>query len=161
MTLYELRLKRRVSRSFLLNLPWQSLRELFPMQRVFVTGAAGFIGSNLCDRLLREDWEVIGWDNFSTGQEKFIEAAKKNPRFRLVTGDNLDLKLLTETMAGAGVVFHLAANADVRFGLEHPRQDLDQNTVATFNHVLQPMYQADSSSEGPFGAVAKTRAHGD
>ena len=108
------------------------------MQRAFVTGAAGFIGSSLCDRLLRESWEVIGWDNFSTGQTEFIEAAKQHSQFRLVSGDNLDLKHLTETMAGASVVFHLAANADVRFGLEHPRKDLEQNTIATFN-VLEAM----------------------
>src|SRR5258708_17451975 len=108
------------------------------MQRAFVTGAAGFIGSSICDRLLREDWEVIGWDNFSTGQSEFIDSAKQDPRFRLVTGDNLELKHLTEAMAGSNVVFHLAANADVRFGLEHPRRDLDQNTLATFN-VLEAM----------------------
>jgi UDP-glucose 4-epimerase len=103
-----------------------------------VTGAAGFIGSSLCDRLLREDWDVVGWDNFSTGQAEFVQAAKQNPRFRLITGDNLDLKHLTEAMAGSDTVFHLAANADVRFGLEHPRKDLEQNTVATFN-VLEAM----------------------
>ncbi|MGA8480302.1 MAG: NAD-dependent epimerase/dehydratase family protein, partial [Chthoniobacterales bacterium] len=108
------------------------------MQRAFVSGAAGFIGSSLCDRLLQDDWEVVGWDNFSTGQAEFIEAAKPNPRFNLVTGDNLDLKYLTETMAGCDTVFHLAANADVRFGLEHPRRDLEQNTIATFN-VLEAM----------------------
>ncbi len=108
------------------------------MPRAFVSGAAGFIGSSLSDRLLQDDWEVVGWDNFSTGQAEFIEAAKPNPRFRLVTGDNLDLKYLTETMAGCDTVFHLAANADVRFGLEHPRKDLEQNTVATFN-VLEAM----------------------
>jgi UDP-glucose 4-epimerase len=108
------------------------------MGRAFVTGAAGFIGSSLCDRLLRENWEVVGWDNFSTGQQEFLEAAKLNSRFRIVTGDNLDLEQLTKTMAGSEVVFHLAANADVRFGLEHPRKDLEQNTIATFN-VLEAM----------------------
>jgi UDP-glucose 4-epimerase len=108
------------------------------MGKAFVTGAAGFIGSNLCDRLLKEDWGVIGWDNFSTGQPGFVEAAKQHPRFHLVTGDNLDLKHLTESMAGCSAVFHLAANADVRFGLEHPRKDLEQNTIATF-HVLESM----------------------
>ena len=87
---------------------------------------------------MQDDWEVVGWDNFSTEQAEFIEAAKQNPRFRLVTGDNLDLKYLTETMTGCDTVFHLAANADVRFGLEHPRKDLEQNTVATFN-VLEAM----------------------
>jgi UDP-glucose 4-epimerase len=108
------------------------------MQKAFVTGAAGFIGSSLCDRLLHEDWEVVGWDSFSTGQPEFVQAAKENPRFRLVTGDNLHPNYLTEAMAGCDTVFHLAANADVRFGLEHPWKDLEQNTVATFN-VLEAM----------------------
>ena len=48
------------------------------------------------------------------------------------------MEALTAAMAGAEVVFHLAANADVRFGLDHPRKDLDQNTIATFN-VLEAM----------------------
>jgi UDP-glucose 4-epimerase len=108
------------------------------MQRAFVTGAGGFIGSGLCDRLLQEGWEVIGWDNFSTGQPEFVEAAKQHPRFRMVSGENLDLKHLTEAMVGSSAVFHLAANADVRFGLEHPRKDLEQNTIATIN-VLEAM----------------------
>jgi UDP-glucose 4-epimerase len=108
------------------------------MERAFVTGAAGFIGSSLCDRLLRENWEVVGWDNFSTGQPEFVAAAKRHPLFRMVTGDNLDLERLSQAMAGSDVVFHLAANADVRFGLNHPRKDLEQNTVATFN-VLEAM----------------------
>ena len=108
------------------------------MQRAFVTGAAGFIGSSLCDRLLGDNWEVVGWDNFSTGQSEFVEAAKRDARFRMINGDNLDLKHLSETMDGCSVVFHLAANADVRFGLEHPRKDLEQNTIATFN-VLEAM----------------------
>ena len=108
------------------------------MPRAFVTGAAGFIGSSLCDRLLQENWDVVGWDNFSTGQAEFLATAKQHPRFRIVTGDNLDLDGLSKAMAGADVVFHLAANADVRFGLEHPRKDLEQNTVATFN-VLEAM----------------------
>lgn len=108
------------------------------MQTVFVTGAAGFIGSNLVDLLLSQGKRVVGWDNFSTGQAEFLQQAQKNPSFRLVTGDNLDLPGLTAALAGCDTVFHLAANADVRFGLEHPRKDLDQNTVATFN-VLEAM----------------------
>jgi UDP-glucose 4-epimerase len=108
------------------------------MPKAFVTGAAGFIGSSLCDRLVREKWEVVGWDNFSTGRPEFIEMAKREPRFRLVAGDNLDLEGLTKAMEGCDIVFHLAANADVRFGLEHPRKDLEQNSIATFN-VLEAM----------------------
>jgi UDP-glucose 4-epimerase len=108
------------------------------MERVFATGAAGFIGSNLCDRLLALDCKVTGWDNFSTGRLQFIEAAKLSPNLRMIEGDILDLERLTEEMAGCDTVFHLAANADVRFGLEHPRKDLEQNTIATF-HVLEAM----------------------
>ena len=104
----------------------------------FVTGAAGFIGSSLVDRLLVEGKSVVGWDDFSTGQQPFLEGARQYPNFRLVRGDNLDLPALTAAMAGCDFVFHLAANADVRFGLEQPSRDLQQNTVATF-HVLEAM----------------------
>ena len=108
------------------------------MDHVFVTGAAGFIGSTLVDRLLREGKQVVGWDNFSTGQRRFLQAALQHPGFKLIEGDNLDLPALTRAMAGCDTVFHLAANADVRFGLEHPEKDLQQNTIATF-HVLEAM----------------------
>jgi len=106
--------------------------------RYFVTGGAGFIGSNLCDRLLAAGNEVVAYDDFSTGFEQFIASAQARPGFSLVRGDVLDLPLLTRAMAGCEFVFHLQANADVRFGTEHPRKDLDQNTNATFN-VLEAM----------------------
>jgi UDP-glucose 4-epimerase len=109
-----------------------------PLRRVVVTGAAGFIGSTLVDRLLAAGTDVIGYDNFSTGLHRFIEAAKRHPGFTLVEGDLLEPERLTEAMRGADAVFHLAANADVRFGLDHPRKDLEQNTIATFN-VLEAM----------------------
>jgi UDP-glucose 4-epimerase len=108
------------------------------MQKVFITGAAGFIGSSLADRLLAEGLAVVGWDDFSTGQRPFVEGALKHKAFRLVEGDNLDLPALTAAMKGCDTVFHLAANADVRFGTDHPDKDLKQNTVATFN-VLEAM----------------------
>jgi len=108
------------------------------MRNAFVTGAAGFIGSNLCDRLLAEGIAVVGWDNLSTGQEAFLAGAAKDAKFRFVQGDTLDPLGLTRAMEGCDFVFHLAANADVRFGLEHSSKDLQQNTVATFN-VLEGM----------------------
>ncbi len=108
------------------------------MQSAFVTGAAGFIGSNLCDRLLKDGFKVIGWDNFSTGQRRFIERIENHPQFVLKLGDNLELDALNSAMKGCDTVFHLAANADVRFGLDHPQKDLQQNTIATFN-VLEAM----------------------
>ncbi len=106
--------------------------------RYLVTGGAGFIGSNLVDRLLSLAHEVVVYDNFSTGKERFLEQARLSPRFALVRGDTLDLPKLTGSMDGIGFVFHLAANADVRFGTQHPRKDLEQNTLATFN-VLEAM----------------------
>jgi UDP-glucose 4-epimerase len=108
------------------------------LERVFITGAAGFIGSTLADELLRRGKTVVGWDNFSTGQNEFLQRATTHPHFKLIRGDNLDLPALTAAMGGCDTVFHLAANADVRFGLEHPRKDLEQNTIATLN-VLEAM----------------------
>ena len=105
---------------------------------IFVTGAAGFIGSNLVDRLLGEGHQVIGYDNFSTGQRSFLDSAAASPNFRLIEGDLLDTIILTEAMQGCDLVYHLAANADVRFGTQHPRKDLEQNTIATSN-VLEAM----------------------
>lgn len=104
----------------------------------FVTGAAGFIGSNLVDRLLANGESVVGYDNLTTGRIRFLHSAMASPNFRLVQGDLLDTQALTEAMRGATFVFHLAANADVRFGTEHPGRDLQQNTIATFN-VLEAM----------------------
>ena len=111
--------------------------------RYFVTGGAGFIGSNMVDRLLSEpENEVIAYDNFSTGRREFLEDALKNPRFTLVEGDTLDLDKMTQAMKGCEFVFHFAANADVRMGCEHPKKDLEQNTIATFN-VLEAMRAND------------------
>ena len=103
-----------------------------------ITGCAGFIGSNLVDRLVDEGRFVIGVDNFSTGQRRFLEGALGNANFRLVEMDLLELDALKAAFAGADEVYHLAANADVRFGTEHPRKDLEQNTIATYN-VLEAM----------------------
>jgi UDP-glucose 4-epimerase len=108
------------------------------MEKVFVTGAAGFIGSNLVDRLLAGGKQVVGWDNFSTGQHEFLQSAVANPHFKLIEGDCLDLSALIRAMTGCDFVFHLAANADVRFGLEHPHKDFQQNAAATFN-ILEAM----------------------
>ncbi|HWK44715.1 MAG TPA: NAD-dependent epimerase/dehydratase family protein [Stellaceae bacterium] len=106
--------------------------------RYFVTGGAGFIGSNLVDRLLAGGHEVIAYDNLSTGFSRFLAGARSFDRFRFIEGDLLDEPALNAAVAGADFVFHLAANADVRFGTEHPRKDLEQNTIATYN-VLEAM----------------------
>ena len=106
--------------------------------RYFITGCAGFIGSNLMDRLLQEGHEVVGIDNFSTGLVEFLENAKKSPHFTFIEGDLLNRDLLAKSMKNIDAVFHMAANADVRFGTNHPHKDLEQNALATF-HVLEAM----------------------
>jgi UDP-glucose 4-epimerase len=106
--------------------------------KAIVTGAAGFIGSNLTDRLLLDGHHVLGIDNLSTGRRDFLLGAIASPHFALEQIDLLDLNSLKELFAGADAVFHLAANADVRFGPDHPDRDLRQNTIATWN-VLEAM----------------------
>tara|TARA_B100001167_G_C16758909_1_gene300265 strand:- start:65 stop:1021 length:957 start_codon:yes stop_codon:yes gene_type:complete len=106
--------------------------------KAFVSGGAGFIGSNLVDRLLDLGHEVTVYDNLSTGLLQFLEYARDFDRFRLVKGDLLDEDSLSEAITGHEFVFHLAANADVRFGTEHPRRDLEQNTIVTYN-ILEAM----------------------
>ena len=105
-----------------------------------VTGAAGFIGSNLVRRLLSNGHSVIGIDNLSTGRLKFLEGIEGKHNFRLEHCDIKDLENLSKVFHGCDVVYHLAANADVRDGLLHPRKDLDENTIGTFN-VLEAMRQ--------------------
>lgn len=109
--------------------------------RALVTGGAGFIGSTLVDRLLAAGHYVVIYDNFSTGQRDFLAAAMASSQVTLVEADVLVLDRLKAAMAGCDVIFHLAANADVRFGTEHPERDLQQNTIATFT-VLEAMRAA-------------------
>src|SRR5580698_2435090 len=65
---------------------------LMVMSTIFITGAAGFVGSNLTDRLLTLGHDVVGFDNFSTGRAEFLAGALENPRFRLHRADVLDLE---------------------------------------------------------------------
>jgi UDP-glucose 4-epimerase len=107
------------------------------MKRVLITGGAGFIGSTVADRLLDDGVEVAILDDFRTGRREFIAGAVERGA-ELFEGDVLDRDLVARAVAGCDAVFHLQANADVRHGLDHPRRDLEQNTIATSN-VLEAM----------------------
>ncbi|NOU26701.1 MAG: NAD-dependent epimerase/dehydratase family protein [Polyangiaceae bacterium] len=109
---------------------------MFSRQKVVVTGGAGFIGSHIVDRLVEANASVTVIDNFSTGRESFL-----NPAATLVRGDLLDQSLVDRAVEGATMVFHLAANADIKDGLKHPRRDVEQNVLATQN-VLEAMRKA-------------------
>jgi UDP-glucose 4-epimerase len=105
---------------------------------ILVTGGAGFIGSNLVDRLVEKGHSVRVFDNLSTGRRDFLESALGNSRVELREGDLLNLDALKSATQGVEFVYHLAANADVRHGTEATRRDLEQNTIATYN-VLEAM----------------------
>jgi UDP-glucose 4-epimerase len=102
--------------------------------RVVVTGGAGFVGSNLVDALLAAGHEVVSIDNFTTGFDRHLDDARRNPAFESVRCDLfLEPGRLVELFDGADAVVHLAANADVRFGWDAPRRDLEQNVIVTHN----------------------------
>jgi UDP-glucose 4-epimerase len=111
------------------------------VKRALITGGAGFIGSNLADRLVADGIEVVLYDNLSRGRMEFIEDLCSRPGVEFTRGDVLDQDLLGESMRGCDTVFHFAANADVRHGFEHPVVDLEQNTIAT-SVVLEAMRSA-------------------
>ena len=111
------------------------------MQKTLITGGAGFIGSTVADRLSADGIEVVIYDNLSTGREEFIADACARPGVEFVHGDVLDEGRLRRALEGCDSVFHLSANADVRHGLDQPRRDLEQNTIAT-SVVLEAMRAA-------------------
>ena len=106
--------------------------------KYLVTGASGFIGSCLVDRLLANGHEVIGVDNFSTGIREYLSNAYEHPCFKLIEGDLLNSSLLDNVLPGVDAVYHFAANADIKGGLLSPKRDLEQNTIVTFQ-LLEAM----------------------
>jgi UDP-glucose 4-epimerase len=90
------------------------------IRRACITGGAGFIGSNLADRLHADGSEVVVVDNFRTGRREFLTSLPGSPRFTLVTGDVRDPDVIGPALEGCDWLFHLQANADVRGGWDHP-----------------------------------------
>jgi UDP-glucose 4-epimerase len=114
------------------------------VRKVLITGGAGFIGSTLADRLSEEGVQVVVYDNLSRGRREFVSSASARPGVQFVQGDVLDEELLRSSLSGCDTVFHLAANADVRHGFDHPQVDLEQNTIAS-SVVLEAMRGAGVS----------------
>jgi UDP-glucose 4-epimerase len=106
--------------------------------KTFVTGGAGFIGSYLTDRLVKENKYVTIYDNLSSGKLGFIKHHLNEENFNFIQADLQDAEKLNKAMRGHEFVWHLAANPNIRLGTERPDTDLKQNTIATFN-VLEAM----------------------
>src|SRR4030067_2169815 len=107
-------------------------------KKIIVTGGAGFIGSNLVDRLLLRGNEVIVIDNLSSGKMEFLKEHIENPDFKFIRLDLLKLDDLKKTVKDADAVFHLAANPDVRLGASDTKVHLEQNIIVTYN-LLEAM----------------------
>jgi len=85
-------------------------------RKILITGAAGFLGSNLVGALLGRGYEVIGIDNFSYGSRENIEPFLKSSSFRLIEGDVLDSRLLQRAAEGVDTIFHFASYKIPRYG---------------------------------------------
>ncbi len=106
--------------------------------RILVTGGAGFIGSHLVDKLMDQGHEVKVYDNLSSGKLEFIEKHLHDKRFKFVKADLLDFETLKKELEGMELVYHVAANPDVRLGAQDTRVHFEQNALATYN-LLEAM----------------------
>ena len=106
--------------------------------KIIVTGGAGFIGSHLVDKLIAGGNEVTVIDNLSSGKMEFIEHHDQDPNFKLIKLDMLELEKLKHAIKGADMIYHLAANPDVRLGEQNTRVHLEQNIIVTYN-LLEAM----------------------
>jgi UDP-N-acetylglucosamine 4-epimerase len=132
-------------------------------RRWLVTGAAGFIGSNLVEALLRLDQQVVGLDNLATGHQRNIDELLKavSPaqaaRFRLIVGDIRDARTCGEACAGAEVVLHQAALGSVPRSLADPLTSHDVNVTG----FVQMLDAARNAGVGRFVYAASSSTYGD
>lgn len=123
---------------------------------VLVTGAAGFIGSHLCEALLNNNFTVIGLDDLSSGREKNLSGFIDHPKFTFTKGSILDRKLLSDLMDDVSEVYHLAGKADIVPSINNPMEYHETNVTGTVNileemrakSITKILYAASSSCYG-------------
>jgi UDP-glucose 4-epimerase len=121
--------------------------------RVLVTGGAGFIGSHLVDALMERGYRVRVVDNLSNGSLANLERWLKNTDFEFVEGDLKEAGVAGKSVVGVDVVFHLAANPDVRLGAFDPSVHFDENLVVTFN-LLEAMRKSETAKRIVFASTS-------
>jgi UDP-glucose 4-epimerase len=122
--------------------------------KYFVTGGAGFIGSELVKRLLKKNQQVTVFDNFSLGNRRFLDT--KNSNLKIIKGDITNRNKVETSIKNHDFVYHLAANSDIPAGIKNSKLDFEINTVGTLN-VLNSMVKHNiknivfASSSAVFG----------
>ena len=116
--------------------------------RIAVTGAAGFIATNLIPRLLDEGHEVLGLDNFFLGKRAYVQPLQARENFHFIEQDLLDLEAVVSHFGSFRPerVWHLAANSDISFGTKYTDFDLKGGTLVTYN-VLEAMRRTGTAKE--------------
>lgn len=122
-------------------------------RKALVTGGAGFIGSHLVDRLMREGWSVVVIDNLAVGSLKNIKRWLDNTRFKFIQGDLKDAEVADDAVTGIEVVFHFAANPEVRVGETDPSIHFQENLVCSFN-VLEAMRRSETAKTLVFASTS-------
>jgi len=120
--------------------------------KYLITGGAGFIGSHLAEELLKNDNQVIVFDNLSTGRYQNVQSLEKNPNFQFVEGDILDITLMDKLVEKVDVIFHLAAAVGVKLIIKDPLGSMITNIkgseiVLEIAHRYRKKVLLTSSSE--------------
>jgi UDP-glucose 4-epimerase len=125
------------------------------MERILITGGAGFIGSALASTLIMrsKDNQVTVFDDLSTGSKENILHLDSNPNFNFVYGSTLDVSALQNVVDVSDTVFHLAANPSVALGAYDTRKDFEQNIIATYN-LIEAMRKSTSCKKILFASTS-------
>ncbi len=126
-------------------------------RKVLVTGGAGFIGSNLVERLLTQDNQVVCLDNFATGKRENVAPFLKNPSFELIKGDIRDLDSCKKAVKGVSIVLHQAALGSVPRSIKDPITSNDVNVSGFVNMLIA----ARDEEVGRFVYAASSSTYGD
>lgn len=121
--------------------------------KVLVTGGAGFIGSHLVDALMAHEDEVVVLDNLSSGRLDNLRQWFDKPGFKLVKGDLKSFEGWNEALSGVMMVFHFAANPEVRIGEVEPSTHFQENLVATFR-LLEAMRKSPETKSIVFASTS-------
>jgi len=121
--------------------------------RILVTGGAGFIGSHLTDHLMKAKCDVTVLDNLTSGSLKNVEPWLENGHFKLIEGDLKNPVVVERAIKGAELVFHFAANPEVRVGETDPTVHFQENLTATFN-LLEAMRKSASAKTLVFASTS-------